>query len=257
MRFLPHKRIITMHSLWYSCRRPSYNVRSPNIDRPIRILLSMRLFYFIISSEEWQMVATSSMVYEEIVGVRGSWPQPPRTLFTREMPHNLNSTSANSANTGPNHQAYPPPQPYHHINGDAFQPEVRWFFQYLCFPRCLVIEDPEKTNFSNILEYKNNENVYKMRSCFWFYVFQCLERTGGVWRIAFARSTRRGWVPRPQHQRCCSTIFVPLANVPNRFATAALHVHRGRGHACAKETSLAWPLRRPELRRVGRRRCRQ
>ncbi|XP_043281762.1 uncharacterized protein [Venturia canescens] len=39
------------------------------------------------------------------------------------MPHNLNSTSANSANTGPNHQAYPPPQPYHHINGDAFQPE--------------------------------------------------------------------------------------------------------------------------------------
>ncbi|XP_034935076.1 uncharacterized protein [Chelonus insularis] len=38
------------------------------------------------------------------------------------MPHNLNSTSANSANSGPNHQAYPPPQPYHHI-GDGLQPE--------------------------------------------------------------------------------------------------------------------------------------
>lgn len=69
------------------------------------------------------MVATSSMVYEEIVGIRGSWPQPPRTLFTREMPHNLNSASANSANTGPNHQAYPQ-QPYHRENADGFQPEV-------------------------------------------------------------------------------------------------------------------------------------
>ncbi|CAG5093782.1 Protein of unknown function [Cotesia congregata] len=37
------------------------------------------------------------------------------------MPHNLNITSANSANSGPNHQAYPPPQPYH-IN-DGLQPE--------------------------------------------------------------------------------------------------------------------------------------
>ncbi|XP_015590720.1 uncharacterized protein LOC107265616 isoform X2 [Cephus cinctus] len=39
------------------------------------------------------------------------------------MPHNLNSTSANSANTGPNHQPYPPSQPYHRINGDGLQPE--------------------------------------------------------------------------------------------------------------------------------------
>ncbi|KAG8039024.1 hypothetical protein G9C98_003331 [Cotesia typhae] len=37
------------------------------------------------------------------------------------MPHNLNITSANSANSGPNHQVYPPPQPYH-IN-DGLQPE--------------------------------------------------------------------------------------------------------------------------------------
>ncbi|XP_043500875.1 uncharacterized protein LOC122523280 isoform X1 [Polistes fuscatus] len=37
------------------------------------------------------------------------------------MPHNLNSASANSANTGPNHQAYPH-QPYHR-NGDGLQPE--------------------------------------------------------------------------------------------------------------------------------------
>ncbi|KAK0162025.1 hypothetical protein PV327_008401 [Microctonus hyperodae] len=38
------------------------------------------------------------------------------------MPHNLNSSSANSANVGLNHQPYPPPQPYHHVN-DGFQPE--------------------------------------------------------------------------------------------------------------------------------------
>ncbi|XP_008551796.1 uncharacterized protein LOC103574176 isoform X1 [Microplitis demolitor] len=37
------------------------------------------------------------------------------------MPHNLNTTSANSANSGPNHQAYPPSQPYQ-IN-DGLQPE--------------------------------------------------------------------------------------------------------------------------------------
>ncbi|XP_012234125.2 uncharacterized protein [Linepithema humile] len=40
----------------------------------------------------------------------------------REMPHNLNSASANSANTGPNHQAYPQ-QPYHRENADGLQPE--------------------------------------------------------------------------------------------------------------------------------------
>ncbi|XP_051167467.1 uncharacterized protein LOC127285474 isoform X1 [Leptopilina boulardi] len=39
------------------------------------------------------------------------------------MPHNLNTTSANSANSGPNHQACHPPQPYQRISGDGFQPE--------------------------------------------------------------------------------------------------------------------------------------
>ncbi|XP_071579554.1 uncharacterized protein [Temnothorax nylanderi] len=38
------------------------------------------------------------------------------------MPHNLNSASTNSANTGPNHQAYPQ-QPYHRENADGLQPE--------------------------------------------------------------------------------------------------------------------------------------
>ncbi|KMQ94296.1 hypothetical protein RF55_5560 [Lasius niger] len=37
------------------------------------------------------------------------------------MPHNLNSVSANSANTGPNHQAYP--QQPHRENADGLQPE--------------------------------------------------------------------------------------------------------------------------------------
>ncbi|XP_076160274.1 uncharacterized protein LOC143143176 isoform X1 [Ptiloglossa arizonensis] len=38
------------------------------------------------------------------------------------MPHNLNSASANSANTGPNHQAYAQ-QSYHRPDGDGLQPE--------------------------------------------------------------------------------------------------------------------------------------
>ncbi|XP_044008897.1 uncharacterized protein LOC122852871 isoform X2 [Aphidius gifuensis] len=47
----------------------------------------------------------------------------------REMPHNLNSTSANTANAGVNNQAYPPAQSYHNNNnhyhyiGDGINPE--------------------------------------------------------------------------------------------------------------------------------------
>lgn len=85
------------------------------------------------------MVATSSMVYEEIVGIRGSWPQPPRTLFTREMPHNLNSVSVNSANTGSNHQAYIQ-QLYHRQNGDGLlQPEVyRYYYSWSLYKDTLL-----------------------------------------------------------------------------------------------------------------------
>ena len=93
-------------------------------------------FFFLISAREWQMVATTSMVYEEVTGVRSSWPQPPRTLFTREMQNNLNTTSTNSGssvNSEPNHEIYPisppPPPPYPKKTVQKnIQPEVPYTF---------------------------------------------------------------------------------------------------------------------------------
>lgn len=90
------------------------------------------------------------------------------------MPHNYNSSSANAANAGPNHQPYPPTQPYCRANGDGLQLEVNNPFilnnNKLLFKYYLYYSESVSKRIKYFLRY-----FYKfwlIINYFYFYVFR-------------------------------------------------------------------------------------